>query len=115
MENLMNNKTGNNSHSLACIDSITSDEYRMNILLENSSGYTKIEVMEAIDSTLNEKGINHERIKIQNNEAIIINYGGAVELEVLTNDLSYYFVLVSEDSVMEKFQRTIKTIDIKTN
>lgn len=90
------------------------DKYSMNIVLRNSTQvYTPKEIIDAFDSTLIARGIKYEKREFENEAAIVIDYGRAIELTILTNDQSYYFIVEAEDSIQSKFDRTISTLKLR--
>lgn len=104
---------GNNSVSYFCTDSNSFDKYYLDILLDKSNIYSTKQIISAIDSTLTTRQIDHEIKKINYNEAVIINYGKAKELELFTEKLTYYLVVEATDSMEIKFDRLIKSIIVE--
>ena len=103
-----------NSVSYFCTDANNSDKYHLSILLKKNIEYPPEKILEAIDSALISKNVQHERKIFLNTQAMIIDYGRAKELELLPNDyMSYYLVVEATDSLDSKFNKWINSIELK--
>lgn len=112
-ESILQEKQISNSVCYSCSDSITSDTYHFNVHARTDKRYSNEQILAEIDSLLYLWPEQHERKKILNNDAMIINHPRARELELFADKFTYYLILEAKDSLDFKFNRYINSIVLK--
>ena len=95
-------KARTNTKSFSCKDSISSDIYRFDVLLDSRRFNSTDQTLSNIDSTLNARGIRHQRIIAKDYKGMKINYDKAIELEMFTDKYVYYLIIEASDSLEKK-------------
>jgi hypothetical protein len=104
-------KTTNQIVPFSCTD-FKNDQYKVEVLERKIMYFSNKKLLNYIDSTLNFRNIEHEKITISGLDAMVIDYGKTKEIEIFGNDYSYYLIGTSNDFLDQKFERLIKSIKI---
>ena len=96
----------------SCVDEDTNDKYSYQRLFSKSSVYSDKQIIHAIDSTLRLNNIKHRELKIKGNNGLLISYPFARELEIYGKKSNYYIIIQGTDSLDEKMEKCIESINI---